>query len=247
MLLAVAAVLIAAFVAIELRSRNPLVPFGIFRLRTLTGANVVGLLVGASLFSMFFFISLYMQQVLGWSAIKSGLSYLPLAGSIILSAGVASQLVTRIGFKQVMAIGTALIAVALVWFAQVSPHGGFVADVLGPSVIAAVGLGFAFVTTTIAAVAGVEDRDSGLASGLINTTQQVGGALGLAVLSAISISVTGTSHAPDVLTRGFHDAFLAGAGIAVLALVATLTLIRSSDSRAHVDLGAAPVAGESPA
>jgi EmrB/QacA subfamily drug resistance transporter len=243
-LLATAVALIAGFVAIERRSRSPLVPFGIFRLRTLTGANVVGVLVGASLFSMFFFISLYMQQVLGYSAIKAGLSYLPLAVSIILSAGIASQLVTRIGFKRVMAAGTAMIAVALVWFAQISPNGGFVPDILGPSVLAAVGLGFAFVTTTIAAVSGVGNADSGLASGLINTTQQVGGALGLAVLSAISISVTGASRAPAVLTDGFHDAFLAGAAIAALGLVATLTLIRGRDSRAHVELGQAAVAPE---
>ena len=144
-LLAVAAALIAAFVAIERRSAAPLVPFRIFRLRTLTGANVVGLLVGASLFSMFFFISLYMQQVLGYSAIKAGLSYLPLAVSIILSAGIASQLVTRVGFKPVLATGMAFIAAGLLWFSQISVDGGFASDILGPSLLAAVGLGFAFV------------------------------------------------------------------------------------------------------
>jgi predicted MFS family arabinose efflux permease len=193
---------------------------------------------------MFFFISLYMQQVLGYSAIKAGLSYLPLALSIIVSAGVASQLVTRIGFKRVLAAGMLLIAAALVWFSQISVHGSFVGDILGPSLLAAVGLGFAFVTTTIAAVSGVGDSEAGLASGLINTTQQVGGALGLAILSAISIGVTGTSRAPQVLTDGFHSAFLAGAGIAALGLLATLTLIRSSDSRAHVAIGNGAVAAE---
>ncbi len=243
-LLAAATALIVGFVGIERRSRSPLVPFGIFRLRTLRGANVVGLLVGASLFSMFFFISLYMQQVLGYSAIHAGLSYLPLAVSIIISAGIASQLVTRIGFKQVLAAGMVLIAGALVWFSQISVHGSFVGDILGPSLLAAVGLGFAFVTSTIAAVSGVGDSEAGLASGLINTTQQVGGALGLAILSAISISITGSSRAPQVLTDGFHSAFLAGAGFAVLGLVATLTLIRGSDSRAHVALGDGAVAVE---
>ena len=246
-LLIAASALIAAFVGIERRSSSPLVPFRVFRIRTLRGANVVGLLVGGALFSMFFFISLYMQQVLGYSAIKAGLSYLPLAVSIILSAGIASQLVTRIGFKQVMAMGMALIAAALVWFSQISAHGSFLGDILGPSLLAAVGLGFAFVTTTIAAVSGVPDSEAGLASGLINTTQQVGGALGLAVLSAISISVTGTSRLPSVLTDGFHSAFLAGAGIAALGLVATLTLIRSSDSRAHTRIGEGAVPAESPA
>jgi EmrB/QacA subfamily drug resistance transporter len=236
-LFAISAILLAAFVIIERRTADPLVPFSIFRLRTLTGANVVGVLVGASLFSMFFFISLYMQQVLGYSAIKAGLSYLPLALSIIVSAGIASQMTTRTGFKGVLAVGLALIAIALVWFSQISVDGSFVSDILGPSLLAAVGLGFSFVTTTIAAVAGVEDREQGLASGLINTSQQVGGALGLAILSAVSVSVIGGSHSPAALTDGFQAAFLAGAGFAVLGLIATLVLIRGEDSRAHVALG----------
>src|SRR5439155_8035632 len=202
-LLAVSAALLGAFVLIEQRSSDPVVPFSIFRLRTVTGANVVGLLTGASLFSMFFFISLYMQQVLGYDAIKAGLSYLPLAISIILSAGIASALVTRVGFKSILAAGMALIAGGLVWFSQISAHGGFTADILGPSLLAAVGLGFAFVPGTIAAVSGVSDREQGLASGMINTSQQVGGALGLAILSAISVSVIGSSHDPLVLTLGF--------------------------------------------
>jgi EmrB/QacA subfamily drug resistance transporter len=246
-LLAVSVGLIAGFALIERRSKAPLVPFRIFRLHTLTGANVVGLLVGASLFSMFFFISLYMQQVLGYSAIKAGLSYLPLAFTIILSAGIASQLVTRVGFKQVLAAGMAFIAAGLVWFSQISVHGAFVSDILGPSLLAAIGLGLAFVPVTIAAVSGVGDSDAGLASGLINTAQQVGGALGLAILAAISTSVTGTSRAPAVLTDGFHSAFLAGAGLAVLGLVATLVMIRSSDSRAHVQLGSPGMPAEQPA
>ncbi len=234
--LAGAVLLLAAFVAIELRSRAPLVPFSIFRIRTISGANVVGLLTGASLFSMFFFISLYMQQVLGYSAIKAGLSYLPLALSIIISAGIASQLVTKVGFKPILAAGMVLIATGLLWFSQISVDGSFFGDILGPSVLAAVGLGFAFVPVTIAAVSGVPDHEQGLASGLINTSQQIGGALGLAILAAVSSSVTGNSVDPAVLVDGFQDAFLVGAGFAVLGLVATLTLIRSRDSKAHVAL-----------
>ncbi len=245
-LLAGSLLLIVAFVAIELRSRSPLVPFRIFRVRTLTGANVTGLLIGAALFSMFFFISLYMQQVLGYSAIHAGLSYLPLAISIILSAGLASQLVTRIGFKPVLTAGMVFIGLGLLWFSQISAHGSFLTDILGPSLLAAIGLGLAFVPVTIAAVAGVPDNEAGLASGLINTSQQIGGALGLAILAAISTSVSGTSHAPEVLTSGFRDAFLAGAGFALLGLLATLVLIRSRDSRAHTELGGA-LAAESPA
>jgi Na+/melibiose symporter-like transporter len=148
--LAGAVVLLIGFVAIELRQRDPLVPFSIFRLRTLRSANIVGLLIGMALFSMFYFISLYLQNVLGYSAIKAGVSYLPLAVGIIVSAGVASQLVTRLGFKTPLIAGLLLIAGALLWFSQVPATGGsFAADVLGPSVLAAVGLGFAFVPVTI--------------------------------------------------------------------------------------------------
>jgi EmrB/QacA subfamily drug resistance transporter len=247
-MLAASAVLIGVFVAIELRSKAPLVPFRIFRLRTLTGANVVGILLGASLFSMFFFITLYMQQVLGYSPIKAGLSYLPLAVTIILAAGIGGQLVTRFGFKPILATGMLFVAAGLVWFSQVSVGGGFVTDVLGPSLLAAVGLGFGFVTSTIAAVSGVEEREQGLASGLINTSQQIGGALGLAVLSTISISTTddllGTgTPVPNALTEGFQDAFLGGAVIAALGFVATLILIRSRDSRAHVEMSQTELAG----
>ena len=183
---ALALALVAAFVAIEARTAAPLVPFAILRLRTLTGANAVALLVAAALFSMFFFVSLYMQQVLGYDALKAGVSYLPLALGIIVSAGVASQLVTRIGFKPVFVAGLVLTAGGLGWFAQMSPDGSYVGDILFPSLLSAVGLGFAFVPMTIAAVAGVQEREAGLASGLINTSQQIGGALGLAILASVA-------------------------------------------------------------
>jgi EmrB/QacA subfamily drug resistance transporter len=241
-LIALSALLLATFVAIELRSAKPLVPFSIFRIRTLTGANVVGLLVGASLFSMFFFISLYMQQVLGYSAIHAGLSYLPLAVTIMATAAIGSQLVTKVGYKPVLAVGLLFIVVGLVWFSRVSVGGGFLTDILGPSLLAAAGLGFSFVTTTIAAVSGVEEREAGLASGLINTSQQLGGALGLAVLATLATTRTEdlVGNGPpsaDALTEGFQLAFLGGAGIALLGFVLTLVLIRGSDSRAHVELG----------
>jgi EmrB/QacA subfamily drug resistance transporter len=253
-LLAGSLALIAAFVAIELRSASPLMPFSIFRSRTLTGANVVGLLTGASLFSMFFFISLYMQNVLGYSAIKAGVSYLPLAVSIILAAGIASQLVTKVGFKPVLAAGMTFIAAGLLWFSQISVGGGFATDVLGPSLLAAVGLGLSFVPQTIAAVSGVPDHESGLASGLINTSQQVGGALGLAVLSSIAFSTidelaaqTGGAPSLAALTDGYADAFFAGTAIALLGFAATLLLIRGRDSRAHVELESGDVPVESAA
>ncbi len=248
-LLAGALALLAVFVAIERRSAAPLVPFSIFRIRTLTGANVVGLLTGASLFAMFFFISLYMQNVLGYSAIKAGLSYLPLAVTIILAAGFASQLVTKVGFKPILALGMLFISGGLLWFGQISADGGFVADVLGPSLLAAVGLGFAFVPQTIAAVSGVGDHEAGLASGLINTSQQIGGALGLAVLSTVAFpqiddaaAAAGGQPSLGALTDGYADAFMVGAGIAFIGFIATLLLIRGRDSRAHVELGAGEAA-----
>jgi EmrB/QacA subfamily drug resistance transporter len=236
-LIGLALVLIVGFIAIERARRVPLVPFAIFRNRTLTGANVTAVFIAMSLFSMFFFITLYMQQVLHYSPLKAGLSYIPLSVSIIGAAGVASVLVTRIGFKPVLAGGLGLVAVGLFWFSQVSPHGTYVGDVVFPSVLAGLGLGFAFVPVTIAAVANVDPAEAGLASGLINTSQQVGGALGLAILVAVSNSRFGAVHGslPVKLTEGFQSAFETGAGFAVAGAVLSLVLIRTRDSVAHRD------------
>jgi MFS family permease len=175
-----------------------------------------------------------MQQVLGY-VIEAGLAYLPLALTIIAASGVAAQLINRLGTRPVLAIGMVLLGGALAWFSQVSVGGGFVSDILGPSLLGGAGLGFAFVPVTVAAVAGVRDQESGLASGLINTSQQIGGALGLAVLATISNSRThdvmaDTSGNPaalaEALTEGFQAAFLGGAAIAALGLVLTLALLR---------------------
>ncbi|HYP49163.1 MAG TPA: DHA2 family efflux MFS transporter permease subunit [Thermoleophilaceae bacterium] len=247
--------LLIAFVVIESRRAQPLMPFSIFRLRTLRGADAVGLLIGMALFSMFFFISLYMQDVLGYDALKAGLAYLPLAVSIIISAGVASQLVTRIGFKPTLIIGLLLVAAGLLWFSRVSaPGGSYLGDVLFPSLLAAVGLGFSFVSVTIAAVTGTEPHEAGLASGLINTAQQIGGALGLAVLLTIatersdSAAEGGERNPAVVATEGFQDAFLAGAGFAILGVVLATLMISSRDSREHAEAArregsaAAPIA-----
>ncbi len=237
-----AAVLIVAFVAIERRQRHPLLPFSIFRLRTLRGADIVGLLIGMSLFSMFFFISLYVQDVLHFTPIKAGLSYLPLSVGIILSAGAASQLVTRVGFKPVLIGGLLLIAAGLLWFSRVrAPGGSYAADVLGPSILAALGLGFSFVPVTIAAVTGTRPQEAGLASGLINTSQQVGGALGLAILATVANSRTqgllhaGTANSVVALTKGFDRAFLVGAGFALAGAILTALLISSRDSREQAE------------
>ena len=235
---ALSLVLLAAFVVIELRRRYPLIPFSIFRLRTLRGANVIGLLLGMSLFAMFFFISLYMQQVLGYEPLKAGLAYLPLAGLIIVSAGGASQLVARFGFKPVLIAGLLFTAVGLFWFSRVSAPGGtYVGDVLFPSMLAAVGLGLSFVPVTIGSVTGTKPSEAGLASGLINTSQQVGGALGLAVLATIATTRTDDVFASGVrnpavaLTEGFQNAFFAGGIMAIVAALLAAVLISTRDSR----------------
>jgi EmrB/QacA subfamily drug resistance transporter len=233
--------LIAAFIAWEARAPHPLMPFSIFRLRTLRGANVVGLLLGLALFAMFFFLSLYMQQVLGFDALETGIAYLPLALMIIVSAGVASQLTTRFGFKPVLITGYLMLSAGLVWFSQVSAGGSYVGDVLFPSLVVGFGLGLAFVPVTIAAVMGTKPAEAGLASGLINTSQQVGGALGLGILSAIATArtnhvIAGGGHSQGfALTAGFQTAFLVGAAFTLAAAVLTAVMISSSDSRAHAE------------
>src|SRR3954470_5305993 len=244
--LAGAVALLGAFVLIEARHRAPLVPFAIFRSRTLRGANAVGLLVGMSLFSMFFFVSLYMQQVLHFSALEAGLAYLPLAVGIILAAGGASAAVTRLGAKPVLLCGLVLIAAGLAWFSRAPASGGtFAADVLGPSLLAAGGLGFSFVPITIIAMSGTRPHEAGLASGLLNTSQQVGGALGLALLATLANTRTqdllSSGHdAGYALTEGFSRAFLTGAGFALLGALLTLVMVPSRDARAS-ELREAPV------
>ena len=248
-----AAVLLAAFLAVERRQRAPLMPFSIFRLRTLRGADTVALLIGMSLFSMFFFVSLYMQQVLHYSALKAGLSYLPLAIAIILSAGAASVGVTRFGFKPILLAGLLFVAAGLFWFSRVPATGGtFAANILGPSLLAAIGLGLSFVPVTIAAVTGTRPHEAGLASGLVNTAQQVGGALGLAILATVANSRTksvmhaGQHDVAVALTKGFERAFLVGSGFALVGALLTIVLISSRDSRSH-SLAARSEAGGAPA
>jgi EmrB/QacA subfamily drug resistance transporter len=235
--LAVAAVMLIAFVVIERRSDAPLVPFAFFRNRNVSAANATMLAVGAALIGLFYFLSLYLQKVLGYSAITAGISQLPLAVGIVVAAGVASPLVARVGLRQVLLGGLALFAGGLVWFAQLPVHGIYLADVLGPSLLIALGLGMAFVPITILSVTGVKDREYGLASGLVNTSQQIGGALGLAVLSTIATTRTNhlaSAHHPinQALTLGFHTAFLGAAGFVLVAIIAAVS-IRSRRAKRH--------------
>ena len=184
------AVLLASFVGWEARHPEPLMPLSIFRLRTLTAANVSGFILGTALFAMFLMLTLYMQQVLGYSPLKTGVAYLAVAGTSILWANVAAQAVNRVGVKPALVFGMAMMTVGLVYFTQVSVGGSYWADLFPGFLIIGVGIPFAFIPITIAAVAGTKREEAGLASGLINTTQQIGGALGIAVLSTIANSTT---------------------------------------------------------
>jgi EmrB/QacA subfamily drug resistance transporter len=226
--------LLAGFVGWELRHPEPLMRFGLLRTKTVAGANVAGFIMGTAMFSMFLMLTLYMQQVLGYSAMETGVAYLAVAGTAIIWSGVAAQLVTRVGVKPVLVSGMTFLTAGLIFFTQVSVGGSYVTDLLPGFLLIGVGIGFSFVPITIAALAGVEPAEAGLASGLINTSQQIGGALGIAALSTIATSRTGDAVSagtavPGALVDGFTDAFVAGAIIAGIGIVAALTLIRRDE------------------
>jgi len=239
------AVLMAIFLAIELRSRSALVPLGIFRRRTLSAANLVGLGLGTMIFGMFFLLSLYMQQVLGYSAMKTGVGYLAVALTVVASAAISQMFVTRIGVKPVLAVGMTLLMAGLIYFSQVSVSGTYVGDLLPGFLLIGVGMGFSFVPISIAALAGVEGPEAGLASGLINTSQQIGGALGLALLTTVATSHTTSlledgKAQPEALTSGFSLAFWVAAGFALVSLATTLVALKR-DELVVPEGGAAPV------
>jgi EmrB/QacA subfamily drug resistance transporter len=229
-----AAVMLVGFVGWEARHPEPLMRLGIFRTRTVAGANVAGFIMGTALFSMFLMLTLYMQEVLGYSAMKTGVAYLAVAGTAIVWSAVAAQLVTRVGVKPVLTAGMAFLTAGLVLFTQVPVDGSYVTDLLPGFLLLGIGIGFAFVPISIAALAGVQPAEAGLASGLINTSQQIGGALGIAALSTIATSHTSDKlaqgvAAPSALVDGFTAAFLVGAIIAAAGVVASLTLIRRDE------------------
>jgi predicted MFS family arabinose efflux permease len=210
-------------------SRRPLVPLRIFRSRTLTGANVVVFLLGCAVFAMWYFVSLYMQQVLGYSPIKAGVAFLPMPVTIVIGSAIAGKLVTRVGAGPMLVVGMGLQAAGMALFAQVSPNGTYVGDILVPSLVTAAGIGLSFVPVTIAAMSGARPEEAGLASGLVNTSRQIGGSLGLAILATVASSRTGdllgheSVHA--ALTSGFQDAFLVGGGFALAGSIAAAALI----------------------
>jgi len=229
-----AGVLLAAFVGWEARVREPLMPFSIFRIRTVSAANISGLILGTVTFSMFLMLTLYMQQVLGYSPMKTGVAYLAVAGSAIITSTIAAQLVTRVGVKPVIVAGMTFLAAGLFYFTQVSVGGSYLGDLLPGFLLIAAGLGFSFVPISIAALAGVQPSEAGLASGLFNTSQQIGGALGIAALSAVATSKTESGVAsgtpfPKALTDGFESAFVWGGLVAVVGILVALVLVRRSD------------------
>jgi EmrB/QacA subfamily drug resistance transporter len=231
---AVSLVLLVGFVLWERRHAEPLMRFGILRTKTVAGANVGGLILGTATFSMFLMLTLYMQQVLGYSPMKTGTAYLAVAGTAILWSAVAAQLVTRIGVQPVLVAGMIALTGGLVYFTQVSVHGSYLADLLPGFLLVGLGLGFSFVPISIAALAGVRPAEAGLASGLFNTSQQIGGALGIAALSTIATSRTADAVAsgtalPSALIDGFTAAFVVGVAVAAVGVLAALTLIRRDE------------------
>jgi EmrB/QacA subfamily drug resistance transporter len=230
-LLIASAALFVAFLVIETRSPSPMVSFDIFRIRTVTGANVCGFFLGAVVFSNFFLLTLYVQQVLGYSALKTGLTFLATAGTVVLVAGVSQALVTKVGPRPVMAAGLALITGGMLWYTQIPVEGSFVTHLLPGYLLVGVGMAFSFIPMSIAALAGVEPQEAGLASGLINSSQQIGGALGVALAATVAFSHTKTllasGHSPaQAATSGFALGFWVIAGISAVAVAACLALVR---------------------
>jgi EmrB/QacA subfamily drug resistance transporter len=242
--------LLAAFLLIEGRfASHPLMPLRIYRSRALSAANVVVLLVGGATFGMWFFVSLYLQQVLGYSPIKAGLAFLPMTLCIVVGSTVASRIVHRVGTKPLLVTGMTAQTIGLILFSGVSVHGQYLSDILLASLLVAIGIGLSFVPATIAAVAGVAPAEAGLASGLVNTARMFGGALGLAVLAAIATGRTNSdartgASAHAALTSGFQLAFVVAAGFAAVGgLVALFGLPRLRPRPAAQAADAAAIEG----
>jgi EmrB/QacA subfamily drug resistance transporter len=253
--LAASVVLLVSFVLIEARSRHALMPLRIFRNRDRSAANLIMLCVGTAMFGMFFFLTLFVQNVWGYSALKTGVAYLPMVGMIMLMAGVSAQLVTRIGAKPLLIAGSTIGAGGMFWLSRITEHSTYAGGLLGPMLVTAAGLGMLFMPITLVTLSKVEDRDAGLAASLPNVGQQVGGAIGLALLGTVAWTVVSNSvrsqvtsaaaaaakaghavHATggqiprtiydSALATGFSRGFLVSAGIAVIALLLSVFAIR---------------------
>jgi predicted MFS family arabinose efflux permease len=240
---AVATALLVSFVVIERRSAEPLVRLGIFLKRNIRAANVAMLLVACGLFAMFYFNSLYVQRVLGYSPIEAGLAFVPFTIGIGIGAGLSQTLVRRIGLRSVGLIGLTLGTIGMLSFLRLEVGGTYVTDMLPGIAVTSIGMGLTFVPITLIATSGVESSDAGLASGLLNTSQQIGGALGLAILSTFATSATtdtlaGLGRAPNpgdaasALVDGFHVAYLGSAALILAAAVLLAILLRRRDVEA---------------
>jgi len=246
LLLAGAAALLGAFLVIEARTKDPLMPFHIFRIRTVAGANISALLLGASLFANFFLLTLYVQEVLGWSALKTGLTFIATAGSAVVWAGVAQGLVTRFGAKPIMIIGFIGMLAGMLWYTTIPVHGSYWSDLLPGYLIIGFAIPFAFIPVSIAALAGIEHHEAGLASGIFNTAQQIGGAIGVAMVSSVSISrfnhLLPTKGFAQAFTSGTRYGFWACVVVSMVGLLAVLALVRR-DELTHVDEAEAAALG----
>jgi EmrB/QacA subfamily drug resistance transporter len=234
-LLAGSVALIAAFLAIELRSRAPLLPLRIFRQRTLAAANAAGVAIAAVGFSLFFVVTLYLQQVLHYSAIRTGVAFVAITLSIVASSNFAQTLVTRLGVRRVLVIGFALDTAALAWLSRLPVHGHYFADLFPALVVAGIGMAFSFVPITIAGLSGVNPADAGIASGLINTSRQIGGAIGLAAVSTIAASASSSSLTPATLTHGFHISLYALTGVSIVGILIAAFFIEPRRRIAEVE------------
>jgi EmrB/QacA subfamily drug resistance transporter len=263
--LAAAVVLLASFIVIEMRSEHALMPLRIFNNRNRSGAYLIMLCIGMAMFGMFFFLTIFVQTVWGYSALKSGVAFLPMVGMIMLMAGLSSQLVPRLGARPLLLAGSAITTGGMFWLSRINEHSSYAGGLLGPMLVTAAGLGLLFMPATLVALSKVEDRDAGLASSLLNTGQQVGGSIGLAVLGTVAWTVVSNTarHSAaaaaaaakagnplrgtaaqvqaaiydHALAVGFSRGFEVSAGIALLALIVTIVAIRVR----RADLAGAPV------
>ncbi len=230
-ILAVAGVILAVFAVIQLRvASTPLVPFRLFRSRPVSGANLVMFLVGAAFFAFWYFMSLYLQNVLGYGALKAGMAFLPMAVSIIIGAQISARLLARVGVRPCLLVGTSLAAGGFIWLSGIQDHSTYWADLFGPGCVISLALGLLFTPLASAATSGVGHSEAGLASGVLNTSRQVGGSVGLAVLATVAIDRTtavlkgrrGVAASHAALTAGYSRAFEVAAGLGVAALAASL-------------------------
>jgi EmrB/QacA subfamily drug resistance transporter len=237
-------VLLVAFVLIEMRTSHPLLPMRVLADRNRSGAYLIMLCVSTGLFGLFFFLTLFIQTVLGYSAIRSGIAYLPFAVGVVVASALASQLMPRFGPRPLIVAGSAMVAGGMFWFSRLTEHAGYASQLLGPQLVSSFGLGLVFVPLALVALHNVADQDSGVASSLLNTAQQVGGAIGLAVLGTVAWTTVANSVRTQVghasaapppasiynhaLTVGFSRAFLVAAGIGLVALIIAIATIRVS-------------------